>query len=77
VQNFANINTSSGSWATLTIRAQLPIELAANLRAQKQLIDTFVQRLENPQTKVQLLTMPFDIESGKPLKSIQENRRGP
>lgn len=72
----ANINASSGSWATLTIRAQLPIGLAANLRAQKQLIDTFVQRLENPQTKVQLLTMPFDIESGKPLKSIQETDDG-
>lgn len=68
----ADINTSSGPWATLKIQAQLPLVLAENLRAQKQLIDTFAQQLENPQTKVQLLTMPFDIESGKPLKSIQE-----
>jgi len=73
----ADINpASSGPWATLKIEARLPLALATDMRKQKAIIDTFVQRLQNPQTKVQLLSMPFDIESGKPLKSIQETSDG-
>lgn len=69
----ANMNlASNGPWATLKIQAQLPLGLSADLRAQKELIDTFAQRLQDPQTKVYLLAMPFDVESGKPLKSMQE-----
>jgi hypothetical protein len=73
----ADINpASSGPWAALKIQARLPLGLAADMRKQKALIDTFVQRLQNPQTTVQLLSMPFDIESGKPLKSMQETSDG-
>lgn len=56
----------------LKLQAQLPPGLNADLRAQKNLIDTFVARLQNPQTTVQILAMPFDVESGKPLKSTTE-----
>lgn len=69
-------SANSGPWATLKIQARLPLGLATDMRKQKALIDTFVQRLQNPQTKVQLLSMPFDIESGKPLKSMQETSDG-
>ncbi|MDO8348311.1 MAG: hypothetical protein Q7S85_10490 [Rugosibacter sp.] len=61
-----------GAWTTLELQAQLPLGLGADLRAQKEIIDSFVERLKNPQTTVQILAMPFDVESGKPLKSHGE-----
>lgn len=67
-------NTSGG--AVLKLQAQLPPGLNTDLRAQKNLIDTFAARLQNKQTTVQILTMPFDVESGKPLKSITETNTG-
>lgn len=74
----AGINpVSSGPWAALKIQARLPLGLSADMRKQKELIDAFVQRLQDAQTRVQLLSMPFDIESGKPLKSMQETGDGP
>lgn len=65
-------NTGGGAWTVLTLRAQLPPGLNADLRAQKNLIDAFAARLQNPQTMVQILAMPFDVESGKALKSLAE-----
>ncbi len=62
----------SGPWTVLQIQAQLPLGLNADLRAQKEIVDTFAVRLQDPQTTVQVLAMPFDIESGKPLKSRSE-----
>lgn len=73
----ADINPANGGpWTTLKIQARLPLGLAADMRQQKTLIDTFIQRLQQPRIKVQLLSMPFDIESGKPLKSMQETSNG-
>lgn len=63
---------ADGAWTTLEIQAQLPLGLGADLRAQKEIIDVFADRLKNPQTMVQILAMPFDVESGKPLKSHSE-----
>jgi len=65
-------NTGATAWTVLTLRAQLPPGLNADLRAQKNLIDAFAARLQNPQTTVQILAMPFDVESGKALKSLAE-----
>jgi len=70
-------SASSGPWATLKIQARLPLGLAADMRKQKALIDAFVQHLQDAKTRVHLLSMPFDIESGKPLKSMQETSDGP
>jgi hypothetical protein len=63
---------AAGPWAALPIRAQLPPTLATDLRAQKNLIDAFADRLRDPQTTVRVLAMPFDVESAKPLKSMTE-----
>jgi hypothetical protein len=60
------------AWTVLKLQAQLPPGLNADLRAQKNLIDAFAARLQNPQTTVQILAMPFDAESGKALKSLTE-----
>lgn len=56
---------------TLKVTAQLPLSLSADLRAQKTHIEQFAQQLQNPQTQVFLLAMPFEVESGKALKSPQ------
>jgi hypothetical protein len=63
---------SGGAWTTLELEGRLPLGLGADLRAQKEIIDAFAERLKNPQTTVQILAMPFDVESGKPLKSQSE-----
>lgn len=62
----------TAAWTVLKLQAQLPPGLNADLRAQKNLIDAFAARLQNPQTTVQILAMPFDAESGKALKSLAE-----
>jgi hypothetical protein len=56
---------------TLKVTAQLPLGFSTDLRAQKKYIEQFAQQLKNPQTQVFLLTMPFEVESGKALKSLQ------
>lgn len=63
---------AAGPWAALTVKAQLPPALASDLRAQKNLIDAFAERLRDPQTTIRVLAMPFDVESAKPLKSTTE-----
>lgn len=60
---------SGGAWSMLEVQAQLPLGLSGDLRAQKEIIDAFAERLKDPQTTVQIVSMPFDVESGKPLKS--------
>lgn len=66
------VGTGGNAWTVLELQAQLPLSLGTDLRAQKEIIDAFTERLKNPQTTVQILAMPFDVESGKPLKSRSE-----
>lgn len=63
---------AAGPWAALTLHAQLPPTLTADLRAQKNLIDAFAKHLQDPRTTVRVLAMPFEVESAKPLKSLTE-----
>jgi hypothetical protein len=42
------------------------------LRAQKRLIDDFAKQLQDEQTKVRTLALPFALESAKPLKSLAD-----
>ncbi|PKO83468.1 MAG: hypothetical protein CVU17_07680 [Betaproteobacteria bacterium HGW-Betaproteobacteria-11] len=63
---------SGGVWSVLEVQAQLPLGLSSDLRAQKEIIDAFAERLKDPQTTVQIIAMPFDVESAKPLKSHDE-----
>jgi hypothetical protein len=57
----------------LEVSAQLPLGLSTDLRAQLDLVETFTNRLRSPQFDVKVISMPFDIESGKPLKSRSDN----
>lgn len=65
----AAMAAAGGAWSVLEVQAQLPLGLSSSLRAQKEIIDAFAERLKNPQTTVQIVAMPFDVEPGKPLKS--------
>jgi hypothetical protein len=61
-----------GTWAVIEIRAQLPLSLVADQRAQIELIESFAAQLRGPRTHVRVLSRPFDIESDKPLKSTDQ-----
>ena len=64
----APIATSEGL-DVIEVIGQLPLGLSTDLRAQHDLVETFASRLRSPQFDVKVISMPFDIESGKPLKS--------
>ena len=67
--------TSAGtaSWVTIEIQAQLPLGIVSDQRAQIEMLERFATRLRDPQTDVQILARPFDIESDKSLKSAGES----
>ena len=60
---------SGATLDVIEISAQLPLGLSTDLRAQLDLVETFTNRLRSPQFDVKVVSMPFDVESGKPLKS--------
>ncbi|MCF8179300.1 MAG: hypothetical protein K9J74_12385 [Sulfuritalea sp.] len=61
-----------GSWVTIDIQAQLPLNLLSDRRGQIDMIEAFASELRNRETDVRVLDRPFDIESNKPLKSAGE-----
>lgn len=61
------------SWVTIEIQARLPLGMVSDQRAQIELIESFAARLRDPQTNVQVLARPFDIESDKSLRSASES----
>jgi hypothetical protein len=71
----AQPTTSAGtaSWVTIEIQAQLPLGIVSDQRAQIVLLERFAARLRDPQTDVQILARPFDIESDKSLRSAGES----
>jgi hypothetical protein len=60
------------NWAVIEIKAQLPLGLITDQRAQIELIESFAARLRGPRIDVTVLSRPFDIESDKPLKSADQ-----
>jgi hypothetical protein len=65
------VAVGDGAWAVIEIRAQLPLGLVTDQRAQIELIESFAERLRGPQMDVRVISRPFDIESDKPLKSAE------
>ncbi|MCK9379775.1 MAG: hypothetical protein M0P95_01770 [Sulfuritalea sp.] len=66
-------SSGAGNWVTIEMQARLPLGLVSDQRAQIELIESFAARLRDPQTDVQVLARPFDIESNKSLKSAGES----
>lgn len=54
----------------IDMQAQLPLGLISDQRAQMELVESFAARLRSPDTDVQIVSRPFDIESDKALKSM-------
>jgi hypothetical protein len=57
---------------SLDVTAQLPLGLTNDLRAQLALLEAFTARLRSAQFDVRITSMPFEIESAKPLRSRVE-----
>ena len=64
-----------GPYAQLVVLAQLPLSMAGNQRGQLTLVADFTKPLAAaPDTLVTILQPPVDTQSGKTLKSGEENR---
>lgn len=65
---------ASGPYAQLTVAAQLPIGMVGDNRGQLSLVADFIKHLgAAPDTLVTVLQPPVDTQSGKTLKSGDEN----
>lgn len=63
-------------YATAVIHGLLPTALASDQRAQLETVTAFAKALQqDPALKVTIQRMPFDIESGKSLKSSEETEK--
>lgn len=72
-QPTASASAGAESWVAIEIQARLPLGMVSDQRAQIELIEGFAARLRDPQTEVQILARPFDIESDKSLRSASES----
>jgi hypothetical protein len=64
-------------YAIAQVHGLLPASMAADQRGQIETVNAFANGLRQDKTlKVAILRMPFDIESGKSLKSTEDAERG-
>jgi hypothetical protein len=62
--------TGSGPFAVVDVYATLPVTMVNDHREQLEIINGFADRLRaDPAIQVRILSLPFDVESGKALKS--------
>lgn len=70
-------NITGSYYAIAEVNAQLPIAVANNHRAILQTINQFIDELGKEKTLgVQILQLPFDVESGKTIKSSDDSAAG-
>jgi hypothetical protein len=60
---------SGPGYAIVTIQAQLPLSMASDHRSQLDTVNTFAETLRDADTQVQIVTFPFETESGKSIRS--------
>ncbi|MBI4999041.1 MAG: hypothetical protein HZC22_19495, partial [Rhodocyclales bacterium] len=60
--------TGSG-YAVVRIQAQLPLSMVSDHRSQLDAVNAFAEMLRGPDIQVQVLTLPFETESGKSIRS--------
>ena len=64
---------TNAMYETAVVHGLLPASLAADQRGQLETVNAFADALrKNPALQVNVVQMPFDIESGKSLKSSSE-----
>lgn len=62
-------NEVAGSFAIVDLRAQLPVALAIDHRSQLETVHAFVAALTATDTQVKIVSLPFETESGKSIRS--------
>ncbi|HTY03146.1 MAG TPA: hypothetical protein VMC81_05380 [Rhodocyclaceae bacterium] len=60
---------SGYGFAVVRLYAQLPLAMASDQRGQLDAVNAFAESLRGPDTQVQVVTLPFETESGKSIKS--------
>ncbi len=60
--------TGSG-YAIVKLQAQLPLSMVSDHRSQLDTVNAFAEMLGGPDIQVQVLTLPFETESGKSIRS--------
>lgn len=72
----ATAQSGAGMYQTALIHGLLPASMAADQRAQLETVNAFVAALrKDAALRVTVVRMPFDIESGKSLKSAKESEQ--
>ena len=61
--------TAGGGYAVVTIQAQLPLSMVSDHRSQLDTVNAFAEVLRGPDIQVQVVTLPFETESGKSIRS--------
>jgi hypothetical protein len=62
------VATGSG-YAVVRIQAQLPLSMVSDHRSQLDTVNAFAEMLRGPDVQVQVITLPFETESGKSIRS--------
>jgi hypothetical protein len=60
---------AAGSFAIVDLQAQLPITMAIDHRSQLETVDGFVSALSSRDIQVKVVSLPFETESGKSIRS--------
>jgi hypothetical protein len=62
------VATGNG-YAVVSIQAQLPLSMVNDHRTQLDTVNAFAEMLRGPDVQVQVVTLPFETESGKSIRS--------
>lgn len=65
----ATPTTSTGSYAIVSLQAQLPLATTSDHRAQLEAVNAFVAALTSQEVQVRVVSLPFETESGKSIRS--------
>jgi hypothetical protein len=60
---------ADGGYAVVKLQAQLPPAMASDHRSQLDTVNAFADLLRNNDVQVQIVTLPFETESGKSIRS--------
>lgn len=68
---------AAGNYAVALLLAQLPLAMAGDHRGQLEAIDSFADALRGGDTQVKVVSLPFETESGKSIKSGEAKQAEP
>ncbi|MBU1235770.1 MAG: hypothetical protein KJ634_09500 [Gammaproteobacteria bacterium] len=61
--------SAGNGFAVVNLQAQLPVAMAGDHRSQLETVNAFAAMLRRPDIEVQIVTFPFETESGKSIRS--------